>query len=94
LHPRYDVIRFRFSGFQTFLRRSHNGGDGAGNRSDEYGGSDADWYMTSRAILPHFDDVDCDAEDGVTMPPKRRRLHLNDLPDEVLIKVYFFLLFF
>ncbi len=40
-----------------------------------------------RAILPHFDEIDDGGDDGGTLPAKRRRLHLNDLPDEVLIKV-------
>jgi hypothetical protein len=66
------------------LRRNNNNGnnDNASSRNDD---PDIDWYIASRAIMPFFDDVVCD--EGVTPPPKRRRLHLNDMPDEVLIKV-------
>ena len=72
------------SGFQTFLRRNNgNGGDNSTSKSDD---AEVDWYIASRAILPFFD-VDADADDGLSPPTKRRRLHLNDLPDEVLIKV-------
>ncbi len=63
------------SGFQVLLRRGY---DGYGSRFDDNSSSDADWYITSRAILPNFEEV---ASDDENVPPtKRRTIHLNDLP--------------
>ena len=62
-------------------RNNGNGGDSSSSKNDD---AEVDWYIASRAILPFFD---ADADDGLSPPTKRRRLHLNDLPDEVLIKV-------